>query len=167
MMFSTIAVATDGSVGEEVNVADATSNEVQESVGGSDTTADEVHEDDLTEIFAARGEEQDTVPGTTDDEIFNEVQDSVTDVLSDEENVDTANYAGSENALADETSDEEQPAVEVVEIDTASDGEEVRVTSNGEQAADEISDEEQASVSDQTSLTSAASDEEEDPVHVY
>jgi len=167
LMFSTIAVATDASVGEEVNVADATSNEVQESVGGSDTTADEVHEDDLTEIFAARGEEQDTVPGTTDDEIFNEVQDSVTDVLSDEENVDTANYAGSENALADETSDEEQPAVEVVEIDTASDGEEVRVTSNGEQAADEISDEEQASVSDQTSLTSAASDEEEDPVHVY
>ncbi len=132
LMFSTIAVATDGSVGEEDSVADATSNEIQESGGGSDTTADEVHEDGLAEIPAASGEEQDEVLGTTDDETFGEVEDSVTDVPNDEENVGAANHSGSEDALADETGGEEQ-----------------------------------AIVSDQTSLTSAASDEEEDPVHIY
>ncbi len=167
-IFSTIAAATDGSIGEEDSFADGTSNEVYADVGGPVATTEEGdHEDDLAEISAASGEEQDTVLDTTHDETFDEVQDSVTDVPSDEENVGAANDVGSEDALADETTDEEQSADEVVEIDTASDGEEVGVTSDGEQAADEISDEEQASVSDQTSLTSAASDEEEDPVHIY
>jgi uncharacterized repeat protein (TIGR01451 family) len=120
----------------------------------------------LTVVAAAADE--DSGGDTTSNEVSTSVSESVTTVDEGNSNVGTtsdgeqspgvvsdASTAGSsEGALANETSGEGQAAAVVDEPNTASsDG-----VSDGEQSA---------GVSDQTSNTITATDEEEDPVHIY
>jgi uncharacterized repeat protein (TIGR01451 family) len=174
-MFSSTIVAA---AADEDSGGDTTSNEVSTSVSESVTTVDEANRNDGSAETTSGGG-QDTAPDTTSDAVS---EDSSTNEASSEgqnDSVDEASTASndgevgttsggeqsagvvsddstagsSEGALANETSGEGQAATVVDElITTGSDG---------------VSDGEQASVSDQTSNTITATDEEEDPVHIY
>jgi uncharacterized repeat protein (TIGR01451 family) len=175
-MFSSTIVAV---AADEDSGGDTTSNnEVSTSVSESVTTVDEGSSNDGSVETTSDGG-QDTAPDTTSDAVS---EDSSTNEASSEEQatlVDEASTASNDGEVGT-TSDGEQSAGVVSDDSTAdsSEGALANETSSEGQAAavvdepntassDGVSDGEQASVSDQTSETSAVSDEEEeDPVKI-
>ena len=175
-MFSSTIVAA---AADEDSGGDTTSNEVSTSVSESVTTVDEGNSNDGSAETTSDGG-QDTAPDTTSDTVS---EDSSTNEASSEgqnDSVDEASTASNDGEVGT-TSDGEQSAGVVSGASTAEDSSEGALanetSSEGQAAAvvdepittssDEVSDGEQASVSDQTSETSAVSDEEEeDPVKI-
>jgi uncharacterized repeat protein (TIGR01451 family) len=174
-MFSSTIVAA---AADEDSGGDTTSNEVSTSVSESVTTVDEANSNDGSAETTSGGG-QDTAPDTTSDAVS---EDSSTNEASSEgqnDSVDEASTASNDGEVGT-TSDGEQSAGVVSDDSTAgsSEGALANETSGEGQAAtvvdelittssDGVSDGEQASVSDQTSNTITATDEEEDPVHIY
>jgi uncharacterized repeat protein (TIGR01451 family) len=174
-MFSSTIVAV---AADEDSGGDTTSNEVSTSVSESVTTVDEGNSNDGSAETTSDGG-QDTAPDTTSNAVS---EDSSTNEASSEEQatlVDEASTASNDGEVGT-TSDGEQSAGVVSDDSTAdsSEGALANETSSEGQAAavvdepntassDGVSDGEQASVSDQTSNTITATDEEEDPVHIY
>jgi uncharacterized repeat protein (TIGR01451 family) len=175
MMFSLTVVAA---AADEDSGGDTTSNEVSTSVSESVTTVDEGNSNDGSAETTSDGG-QDTAPDTTSNAVS---EDSSTNEASSEEQatlVDEGSTASNDGEVGT-TSDCEQSAGVVSDASTAgsSEGALANETSGEGQAAtvvdelittssDGVSDGEQASVSDQTSNTITATDEEEDPVHIY
>jgi uncharacterized repeat protein (TIGR01451 family) len=174
-MFSSTIVAA---AADEDSGGDTTSNEVSTSVSESVTTVDEGNSNDGSAETISDGG-QDTAPDTTSDAVS---EDSSTNEASSEEQatlVDEASTASNDGEVGT-TSDGEQSAGVVSDASTAgsSEGALANETSSEGQAAavvdepntassDGVSDGEQSGVSDQTSNTITATDEEEDPVHIY
>jgi uncharacterized repeat protein (TIGR01451 family) len=175
MMFSLTVVAA---AADEDSGGDTTSNEVSTSVSESVTTVDEGNSNDGSAETTSDGG-QDTAPDTTSNAVS---EDSSTNEASSEEQatlVDEGSTASNDGEVGT-TSDGEQSAGVVSDDSTAdsSEGALANETSSEGQAAavvdepittssDGVSDGEQASVSDQTSETSAVSnEEEEDPVKI-
>jgi uncharacterized repeat protein (TIGR01451 family) len=174
-MFSLTVVAA---AADEDSGGDTTSNEVSTSVSESVTTVDEGNSNDGSAETISDGG-QGTAPDTTSDAVS---EDSSTNEASSEgqnDSVDEASTASNDGEVGT-TSDDEQSAGVVSDDSTAdsSEGALANETSSEGQAAavvdelittssDGVSDGEQASVSDQTSETTAVSDEEEeDPVKI-
>jgi len=174
-MFSSTIVAA---AADEDSGGDTTSNEVSTSVSESVTTVDKGNSNDGSAETISDGG-QDTAPDTTSDAVS---EDSSTNEASSEEQatlVDEASTASNDGEVGT-TSDGEQSAGVVSDASTADSSEGAlsnETSSEGQAAAvvdepntassDGVSDGEQSGVSDQTSNTITATDEEEeDPVKI-
>jgi hypothetical protein len=174
-MFSSTIVAA---AADEDSGGDTTSNEVSTSVSESVTTVDKGNSNDGSAETTSDGG-QGTAPDTTSNAVSEDASTNEASSEGQNASVDEASTASNSGEVGT-TSDGEQSAGVVSDASTAgsSEGALANETSGEGQAAavvdepittssDGVSDGEQASVSDQTSNTITATDEEEDPVHIY
>jgi len=174
-MFSSTIVAA---AADEDSGGDTTSNEVSTSVSESVTTVDKGNSNDGSAETTSDGG-QGTAPDTTSNAVSEDASTNEASSEGQNASVDEASTASNDGEVGT-TSDGEQSAGVVSDDSTAdsSEGALANETSSEGQAAavvdepittssDGVSDGEQASVSDQTSNTITATDEEEDPVHIY
>jgi uncharacterized repeat protein (TIGR01451 family) len=174
-MFSSTIVAA---AADEDSGGDTTSNEVSTSVSESVTTVDKGNSNDGSAETTSDGG-QGTAPDTTSNAVSEDASTNEASSEGQNASVDEASTASNSGEVGT-TSDGEQSAGVVSDGSTAgsSEGALANETSGEGQAAavvdepittssDGVSDGEQASVSDQTSNTITATDEEEDPVHIY